>query len=554
MDATAKQQIVERVKQASNILVTVSNNPTVDQLAACIGLTLLLNKMGKHATAVFSGKVPSTLEFLQPEKTIETNTNSLQDFIISLDKNKADKLRYKVEDQVVRIFITPYRTSLSEKDLVFSQGDFNVDAVMALGIKDRTQIDQAISIHGRILHDATVISVNAGQGTAPQLGQLNWQDAAASSLCEMLVSISEALGANLIDNQMATAFLTGIVAETARFSNAKTSPKVMTMSAQLMAAGANQQLIVSKLEPPVPAAPPPPKAPPKAPPPPPKDPNLKVQGILKKDGSLSVSHEKSKADGPEVEITPSEILIDKQGNLKVPDKPKPPVDLSATEPEITPLPSPVPVVPFAPMAEPLAPPEPEIKPVNQPPVADGHHALLDNSKSQGSMSSPFTADMQAEWIDPYSSVSIDPLSEKSDAHNGLFQRPEDQPVAQSAPTIPAPQQQTPALGVDNARDAVKNALASAPFDAGSIPPITSLNAEPVNLNLHDSAAGMPASGTPSLSLPTDTNGNVSASMPPPVPVNDLAPAAPPPVPPPLPLGSNPGAILPNNPTYQPPTS
>src|SRR3989338_6513060 len=231
--AAAKQQIVERIKQASNILVTVSNNPSVDQLSACIGMTLLLNKMDKHATAVFSVQVPSTIEFLQPEKTIETNTDSLQDFIISLDKDKADKLRYKVED-----------------DVVFSQGDFNVEVVMALGVKDRTQLDQAITAHGRILHDATVVSINAGNDKAAELGQINWQEPTASSLCEMLVSISEAFGTGLIDNQMATAFLTGIVAETKRFSNDKTSPKVMTMSAQLMAAGANQQLIVSKLEPP----------------------------------------------------------------------------------------------------------------------------------------------------------------------------------------------------------------------------------------------------------------------------------------------------------------
>src|SRR6266446_3879996 len=134
--AAAKQQIAERVKQASKFLVTVNANPTVDQLAACIGLTLLLNKIGKHATAVFSGKVPSTIEFLQPDKTIETSADSLRDFIISLDKNKADKLRYKVEKDVVRIFITPYRTSLTEKDLVFSQGDYNVEVVMALDVKD----------------------------------------------------------------------------------------------------------------------------------------------------------------------------------------------------------------------------------------------------------------------------------------------------------------------------------------------------------------------------------------------------------------------------------
>src|SRR5579884_2586878 len=121
----AKQQLVDKLKTANNILVTVSRDPSVDQLASCLGLGLLLNKMGKHTAAVFSGQVPSTIEFLQPENTLEKTTDSLRDFIIALDKSKADKLRYKVEDNVVRIFITPYRASLSETDLEFSQGDFN---------------------------------------------------------------------------------------------------------------------------------------------------------------------------------------------------------------------------------------------------------------------------------------------------------------------------------------------------------------------------------------------------------------------------------------------
>src|SRR6185437_13996580 len=185
--AQAKQQIAERVKQASKFLVTVNSNPTVDQLAACIGLTLMLNKMGKHATAVFSGRVPSTIEFLQPEKTLQSSTDSLRDFIISLDKNKADKLRYKVEDNVVRIFITPYHSSISQKDLVFSEGDINVEAVIALGVNQRTQLDAAITAHGRILHDATVISVNTGRANGQDIGQINWHDEAASSLSEMLV-------------------------------------------------------------------------------------------------------------------------------------------------------------------------------------------------------------------------------------------------------------------------------------------------------------------------------------------------------------------------------
>ncbi len=245
--SSPKQQVTERLRQAVNVLVTVRTNPNVDELASAIGLTLMLNKLGKHATAVFSGEVPSTLEFLKPEETIETNTDSLRDFIVSLDKSKADKLRYKVEENVVKIFITPYRTSITEKDLEFTQGDFNVDVVVALGVTQREELDQAITAHGRILHDATIITVTCGQRES-SLGVINWQEPAASSLSEMLVSISESFQGGLIDTQMATAFLTGIVAETERFSNPKTSPKVMTMAAQLMAAGANQQLIANELE------------------------------------------------------------------------------------------------------------------------------------------------------------------------------------------------------------------------------------------------------------------------------------------------------------------
>ena len=245
--ATPKQQVVEKLRDANNVLVTVKSNPSVDELAATIGLTIMLNKLDKHTTAVFSGEVPSTLEFLKPEETIETNTDSLRDFIVSLDKSKADKLRYKVEENVVKIYITPYRTSISEADLEFTQGDFNVDAVVALGVTKREELDNAITAHGRILHDATFITVTTGSDFS-ELGQINWQDQGASSLSEMLVSISESFESGLIDTQIATAFLTGIVAETQRFSNPKTTPKVMTMSAQLMAAGANQQLIANELE------------------------------------------------------------------------------------------------------------------------------------------------------------------------------------------------------------------------------------------------------------------------------------------------------------------
>ncbi len=247
MQNPAQSQVLKALKEANNVLVTVKNGPTVDELAAAIALTLLLNRMNKHAITVFSGRVPSMLEFLQPEMAIDTNTDSLRDFIIALDKSKADKLRYKVEDNVVRIFITPYKTSISEKDLEFSQGDFNVDVVVALGVVTKEDFDQAVTLHGRILHDATVIALTK-QSTLSQIGAVNWQEQQASSVSEMIARLTDGLGEDVLDAQIATALMTGIVAETDRFRNNLTTPEVMTMSAKLMSAGANQQLIAEKLE------------------------------------------------------------------------------------------------------------------------------------------------------------------------------------------------------------------------------------------------------------------------------------------------------------------
>lgn len=245
----ARQQIVEKIKGSANILVTVSANPSVDQLSSALGLTIILNGMKKHATAVVSGDIPPAITFLEPGKTFENTVDSLRDFIIALDKEKADHLRYKVDGDVVKIFITPYRTTITQEDLDFSQGDYNVELVLALGVKDKDHLDGALGAHGRILHDATVATLSCSDEPS-NLGSIDWHDPNASSLAEMLVSLTESIKGDkpVLDEQSSTALLTGIVAATDRFSNNKTSSKVMTMAAQLMAAGANQQLIAAKLE------------------------------------------------------------------------------------------------------------------------------------------------------------------------------------------------------------------------------------------------------------------------------------------------------------------
>ncbi|HSX08021.1 MAG TPA: hypothetical protein VLG11_03960 [Candidatus Saccharimonadales bacterium] len=542
-----KQQIVERLKQANNILVTVKSNPTIDHLAACLGLTLALNKMGKHATAVFSGEVPSTMEFLQPEKTLEKNTDSLRDFIIALDKSKADKLRYKVEDKVVKIFITPYKTSINERDLNFSQGDFNVDVVLAIGVHQQADLDQAITMHGRILHDATVASVTVDAG--PNLGSINWSRATASSLSELATELIDGIDKSLVDGQIATAFLTGIVAETDRFSNNRTSPQTMSISAELMAAGANQQLVATKLAEPAPqpiqpVAAPAAAATPQAPAP-----------AKSNDGELDIEHD-------EKPVTP-QINIDADGSLHLNNELDGLTQNGA--PELAPIEPPKTPEPEKPEQKPEEPalPKPHELPKITPEHTEAPHMILQPPTLGGPLSS--TSEDSSEFFDPMMDaasgtpphqpiLSREPLGEhpsdgqppKSDDAGETTKTDEkqnDHPDNPPAPTLPEPvalpapaeadngatlsdiekqlhsphvtesdnpstPPEAPVLpDVSSARDAVTQAAAA----SDALEPVQALNAQPVNLAIHPDAPTNDAP-TDDAAAPNDETQSDTAAM------------------------------------------
>ena len=242
----AQEQIIAKLKESESILIAVNDSPSVDELSSALALTLAINNSGKHATAVSSGKMPDALAFLRPEKTFENSVDSLRDFIIALNKEKADHLRYKLVGDHVKIFITPYRSIISEKDLEFEQGDFNIDFVLALNVESQDRLDGALAAHGRIFHDASVGILTIGENQT-NLNGTHWHAENASSLSEISVQIIESLGKKNLTQPVATALLTGIVAETDRFSNAKATAEVMSLAAKLISSGADQQLVVSKI-------------------------------------------------------------------------------------------------------------------------------------------------------------------------------------------------------------------------------------------------------------------------------------------------------------------
>lgn len=249
-DESPKAQLIQKIKAVNNILVTVSRNPSVDQLVSALALAMALNKLGKRSVAVFSGQIPAEIHFLDPEKVFESNADSLRDFIISISVDKADRMQVKPEGDFVKVYITPYRTTITPDDLRFEDGDFNIELIIAIGVASRDELDASIASHGKIFHNAVTATMNLSK-LNDALGTISWQDERLGCYSEMCYSLAVGLAGNdksLIDSSVATAFLTGVVSATDQFRNSVTTPAIMSLSAELMAKGANQQLVTSELE------------------------------------------------------------------------------------------------------------------------------------------------------------------------------------------------------------------------------------------------------------------------------------------------------------------
>ena len=158
-------QVAEKIKHGTNILIALSKDPNLDEISAAIALAIILDQQKKHVTAIYSGKTPNALEFLKPEETFQKDTSSLQDFIIALNKSKADHLTYQIDGDYVKIFITPYKRQVTKEDLEYSYGDYNVDLVIVFNVNAGSEIDSALSEYGRIMHDATAINITSGART-----------------------------------------------------------------------------------------------------------------------------------------------------------------------------------------------------------------------------------------------------------------------------------------------------------------------------------------------------------------------------------------------------
>jgi phosphoesterase RecJ-like protein len=247
MELSPKQQISELIKQSQRILVVSHKDAGGDAVGSMLALERVLSKSDKEITLVLSEKLEENLAFLPGIEKLKTDITGARDLIIRVNKDKypVDKLSYNEEDGFLNIVLTP-KTTLEKDKLEFVQGKFKYDLIFVLDTADVENIDSIYDRYTELFFETPIVNIDHHGGNE-YFGTVNMVDLTATSTSEILVSIIEAIGPGNFDADVATCLLTGIIADTSSFKNTNTTPKSLTISAQMLAAGARQQEIIQNL-------------------------------------------------------------------------------------------------------------------------------------------------------------------------------------------------------------------------------------------------------------------------------------------------------------------
>jgi hypothetical protein len=247
MDLTPKQQASEAIRQAQSILLVTAQRPNIDQVASMVALTHALRKIDKKVTPLVTDRVPGGAQFIA-KGIVDTSLAGSRDFIVelSLAKAEVDKVKYTVEDGKLNVHVTPFSGGFTPADVSFSQGDYHFDLIIALGVPRRANLDRIFEQNPNLLSSTPMLNLDYHR-INEQHGAINLLETNASTISEMVLALTESVQGGLLDKDMATALLAGIMAATDRFTAPSTTAKSMTVAAQMLAAGADQQKVTKEI-------------------------------------------------------------------------------------------------------------------------------------------------------------------------------------------------------------------------------------------------------------------------------------------------------------------
>ena len=244
-----EKQIIDLIKRNQKILVLPSSPLDGDSLGSAVGMYLALKKLNKDVTVVCSDSIPEVLKFLPNIGIVGNELSSSKDFIVTLNcsKSKVDTIKSEIEDNKINIIITPKEGTFTEDDVSFKKGESEYDLIITVDCAEFNQLRSLYDNNIELFNRVPIINIDHHISNV-YFGKINHIDIMASSASEIILSLLEnmasELGQSIMDEDIATLLLAGIITDTGSFQNSNTTPRAFAQAAKLISYGARQQEII----------------------------------------------------------------------------------------------------------------------------------------------------------------------------------------------------------------------------------------------------------------------------------------------------------------------
>ena len=249
MAKNTENQILELINKGKKILITTKANPTGDGLASCLALKQILKKVNKNSEVIIDNfSIPKEYSFLPEISNVKSDVNKLKKFIINLDVTQTgiDELSYDLQGTNLNIYLTPKQGVFTPDDLKFKTSEFAFDLIIIVGATDLDSLGKIYEHHRDFFYQVPVINIDNNPANE-QYGHINLLDLTATSSCEIIYNQINTWEEQVMDKELATCLLAGMISATRSFKTSNVTPKALHIASELIEAGAKRQEIVTNL-------------------------------------------------------------------------------------------------------------------------------------------------------------------------------------------------------------------------------------------------------------------------------------------------------------------
>ena len=249
MQLDNEKMLFDAIQKAYKILIALPKNPNADTLGSALALSAFLKKLNKEVDVVCEQKDFGSLSFLPGLEKVKQDISFFRSFVISIntEKTKINEISYhKTVEEKVDINIKPKSGTFAPSDVSFGTEQSSYDLLVCVDTPSLENLGDLYSKNAEMFFDTPKANID-NHAANENYGNINVIDITASSTAEILLELLKNYEETLIDEDIATALLAGIIGSTNSFQHASTTPNSFLRASELISYGARQQEIVLHL-------------------------------------------------------------------------------------------------------------------------------------------------------------------------------------------------------------------------------------------------------------------------------------------------------------------